>query len=155
MAAASWSRTRGGATVAKGTVDPANTSRMMATPATPLGTGAYAVAWTSVALDGHVERGTWTFKVAVAPTPSPTPVPTVAPSAAASATPAATASTAPTPVPATPVPTTAPTPSPSADGSTTGSGGDVVLPIILALIVLGAGAAYLFSRRGQRPTDAT
>ncbi len=85
-----------GATVAKGTVDPANTSRMVATPATPLGTGTYAVAWTSVALDGHVERGTWTFKVAVAPTPSPTPVPTVAPSAAPSGTPAASATTAPT-----------------------------------------------------------
>ena len=36
--------------------------------------------------------------------------------------------------------------------ATTGSGSDVVLPIIVALIVLGAGAAYLLSRR-NRPTD--
>ncbi len=144
-----------GATVAQGTVDPADATRMVATPATPLGSGKYAVAWTSVALDGHVERGTWTFTVAVAPTPSPTPVPTATPSVAPSATAAATAAPTPTPLPATPAPTAAPTPTPSADGSATGSGSDVVLPIIIALIVLGAGAAYLLSRRGQRPTDAT
>ncbi|MEA2611763.1 MAG: hypothetical protein QOG32_1489, partial [Chloroflexota bacterium] len=41
----------------------------------------------------------------------------------------------------------------SAAGGTTGSGtSDVLLPIIVALIILGAGAAYLLSRRG-RPTD--
>ena len=34
-----------GATVARGTVDAANDTRMVATPATPLGSGAYVVAW--------------------------------------------------------------------------------------------------------------
>ena len=56
------------------------------------------------------------------------------------------------PGPATPSPSAAPTPVPSADGGTTGSGGDVVLPIILALIILGAGAAYLLTRRNRPPS---
>jgi methionine-rich copper-binding protein CopC len=131
-----------GATVARGTVDPEDDTRMVATPAAPLGSGKYTVESTAIATDGHGERATWTFTVAVAPTPSPTPVATAAPSAA------------PTPVAATPVPSVAPTPVPSADGSSTGSGSDVLLPIIVALIILGAGAAYLLSRR-NRPPDPT
>lgn len=134
-----------GATVAQGTVDPAKDTRMVATPSTPLGTGAYAVEWTSVALDGHVERGTWSFTVGVA-----TPSETVTPSAAASAS----ASAAPTAVAATPIPSAGPTPAPSVGGTTTGGGGDVLIPIVVAVILLGAGAAYLLSRR-NRPPDAT
>ena len=53
--------------------------------------------------------------------------------------------------PPTPIASVAPTPVPSADGSSTGSGSDVLLPIIVALIVLGAGAAYLLSRRNRPP----
>lgn len=136
--------------VAEGTVDSSDTKRMVATPATPLGTGSYLVQWTAVATDGHVERGTWTFKVAVATTPSPTPVPTATPAAAATASP----TPSPTAVPATPAPSAGPTPAPSGGGHTTGSGGDVALPIVVALIVLGAGAAYLLTRR-NRPSDAT
>lgn len=131
-----------GATVATGTVDTEDDTRMVATPAAPLGSGAYSVESTAVATDGHIEHATWTFTVAVAATPSPTPVVTAAPSVA------------PTPVPATPLPSVGPTPVPSADGSTTGSGGDVLLPIIVALIILGGGAAYLLSRR-NRPPDPT
>lgn len=137
-----------GAVVARGTVDPEDDTRMVATPATPLGNGAYRVESTSVATDGHVEHATWTFTVAVAATPSPPPEVTPAPTVAASSLPSAT----PAPVPATPAPSAGPTPVPSGDGSTTGSGGDVVLPIIVALVVLGAGAAYLLTRR-NRPTD--
>jgi len=143
-----------GATVAKGTVDPADEKRMVATPATPLDSGVYAVAWTAVATDGHVERGKWTFTVAVAATPSPTPIPTAAPTVALSAQPSALPSAAPTPVGVTPVPSIVPTPAPSATGGTSGSAGDVVLPIVVALIVLGAGAVYLLTRR-NRPPDAT
>ncbi len=135
-----------GDVVASGTVDPADDTRMVATPATPLGDGTYRVESTSVATDGHIEHTTWTFTVAIPATPEPTPTPT--PSASASA--AATAS--PTPVPATPSPSAEPTPAPSADGSTTASGNDVILPIVVALIILGAGAAYLLVRR-NRPTD--
>ena len=131
-----------GATVAQGGVDPTDAKRMVATPTTPLGSGAYLVEWTTISReDDELARGTWRFTVAVAPTPSPTPVATAVPSASAAAT--ATAA------PPSPSPTAAPTPIPSADGGTTGSGGDVILPIVIALIILGAGAAYLFSRRGR------
>ena len=133
-----------GTQVAKGGVDPANDTRMVATPDAPLGNGTYTVESTTLAEDGDIAHAIWTFTVAIAATPSPTAVPSAAATAAPSA--------APTPVPATPVATVAPAPSPSGDGSTTGSGSDVVLPIIVALIVLGAGAAYLLTRR-NRPTD--
>ena len=90
----------GGGTVAEGGVDPNDPLKMVATPATPLGTGSYRVEWTTISLDdGELARGTWTFTVAVAPTPSPTPVPTAAPTVAPSAAPSASATAAPTPVP--------------------------------------------------------
>jgi len=139
-----------GATIATGTVDPGDDTRMVATPGEPLGSGAYTVEWTAVATDGHVERGKWTFKVAVAPTPSPTPVATAVRTAVATAAP----TPAPTRAAPTTVPPTGPTPVPSAGSGTTGTGGEVVLPIVVALIVLGAGAAYLLTRR-NRPTDPT
>src|SRR6478735_1633193 len=131
-----------GTQVAKGGVDPASDQRMVATPASPLGNGTYTVESTTLAEDGDIAHSTWTFTVAVAATASA--VPSAAATAASSA--------APTATPATPVATVAPAPSPSADGSTTGSGGDVILPIIVALVALGAGAAYLLTRR-NRPTD--
>ena len=124
-----------GATVASGAVDPEDDTRMVATPASPLGSGAYTVESTAVATDGHIEHATWTFTVAVIVTPSPTPAGSTAASVA----------------PATPPPSLAPTPVPSTDGSSTGSGNDVILPIVVALIVLGAGAAYLLSRRNRPP----
>jgi methionine-rich copper-binding protein CopC len=135
-----------GATVASGTVDTEDDTRMVATPATPLGTGTYAVEWTSVASDDHVARGTWTFTVGIA-------APTVS-SPTASTAPSSTPSAAPSAAPSIPVPSVAPTPVPSGDGSSTGSGSDVLLPIIVALIILGGGAAYLLSRR-NRPPDPT
>ena len=128
-----------GVAVAQGTVDPDDDTRMVATPAQPLGDGVYTVESTAVATDGHIEHATWTFAVAVVATPSPTAVASAA------------ASAAPTAAAATPLPSVAPTLLPSADGSSTGSGGDVLLPIIVALIVLGGGAAYLLSRRNRPP----
>jgi methionine-rich copper-binding protein CopC len=133
-----------GTQVAKGGVDPANDQRMVATPASTLGNGTYTVESTTLAEDGDIAHATWTFTVAVAATPSA--VPSAAATAASSA--------APTPASATPVATVAPAPSPSGGASTTGSGSDVILPIIVALIALGAGAAYLLTRR-NRPTDQT
>jgi methionine-rich copper-binding protein CopC len=131
-----------GATVAQGGVDPGDDKVMTASPTDPLANGAYTVEWTTISADdGDVARGTWTFTVAVAATPS------------ATATPAASASAAPTVAPTpTAAPTSAPAPSPSGSGSDT-SGSDVILPIVIALIVLGAGAVYLLSRRG-RPTPS-
>ena len=132
----------GGGTVAEGGADPADDHRMVATPASPLGSGSYQVEWTTnSAEDNEVARGTWTFTVAVA-APSPTPAVT----AAASAVPTASVSVSPSATASLP-----PAPAPSADGSSTGSGSDVLLPIVVALIVLGAGAAYLLSRRNRPP----
>jgi methionine-rich copper-binding protein CopC len=132
----------GGGTVAEGGVDPADDKRMVATPTAPLESGSYQVEWTTnSAEDNEVARGTWTFTVAVA-APSATPAVT----AAASAVPTAALSAKPSAIASAP-----PTPAPSADGSSTGSGSDVILPIIIALIVLGAGAAYLLSRRNRPP----
>jgi methionine-rich copper-binding protein CopC len=136
-----------GTTVAQGGRDPDNNKRMVATPATPLGSGSYLVEWTTISADDdELARGTWMFTVAVTPTPSPTPVATAPASASAAATPSAAPSSAP--------PTIAPTPTPSAGGSSSGSGSDVILPIVIALIVLGAGAAYLFSRRDRPAAGA-
>jgi len=135
-----------GTTVAQGGVDPADDKVMTASPTTPLANGSYTVQWTTISADdGDLARGTWTFTVAVAATPSP------------AATTGASASAAPTATPSA-VPTVAPTPaaSPSASGrgsDTSGGGSDVILPIVIALVVLGAGAAYLLSRRG-RPTPS-
>jgi len=135
-----------GTTVAQGGVDPADDKVMTASPTTSLANGSYTVQWTTISADdGDLARGTWTFTVAVAATPSP------------AATTGASASAAPTATPSA-VPTVAPTPaaSPSASGGgsdTSGGGSDVILPIVIALVVLGAGAAYLLSRRG-RPTPS-
>jgi LPXTG-motif cell wall-anchored protein len=82
-----------------------------------------------VALDGHLLRGTWTFTVAAAPTASPSPIATAVSSSVA-------------------------TPGPSAAGTTGSDSSDVALPIIVALIILGAGAAYLLGRR-NRPAAPT
>ena len=132
----------GGGTVAEGGVDPTDDKRMVATPTSPLGSGSYQVEWTTnSAEDNEVARGTWTFTVAVAAAS-----PTTAVTAAASAVPTASVSVPPSAIASSP-----PTPAPSANGSSTGSGSDVILPIIIALIVLGAGAAYLLSRRNRPP----
>ena len=137
----------GGGTVAQGGVDPSNAKLMLATPATPLGSGSYLVEWTTVSLDdGELARGTWTFTVAVASSAAATPAPSATVGSSASVAPSAAATVV--------APPTGQTPQPSAAGDTTGSGNDVVLPIIVALIVLGAGAAYLLTRR-NRPSTPT
>lgn len=110
-----------------------------------LAPGAYTIKWTAAAQDGHTTRGQLRFTVA-APTPAPAtpaPDPTDAPSSApvepspsaASATvPAATTGPVATTGPASAAP--APTSDPAPDASIAGSG-DVLLPILGAIIVLG------------------
>lgn len=127
--------------LATGGADPADTTRMiLEPPALPeLPAGAYTIRWTAVADDGHVERGTIAFTV-TAPAPTPTPTPTPAPSA----TPAPTAPLSPSPDM-----TASPTPAPSAAPTEpAGSGGDVLIPIVAGLVLLGAFAAWLLRRRG-------
>ena len=134
-----------GATVARGGVDATDDKLMTASPTAPLANGAYTVEWTTISADDNdLARGTWTFTVAIVATPSPTAGPAASASAAATV--------APTPSP-TLTPTLAPSPSPSGGTDTSGGGSDVILPIVVALVVLGAGAAYLLSRRG-RPTSS-
>jgi methionine-rich copper-binding protein CopC len=129
-----------GSIVTESTVGPGAT--MTLNPVGVLASGLYEVRWTSIAEDGDVARGTFGFTVAPAPpTPEPTAEPTPPP--AASATPAASSP------PATAAPSEAPSPSPTADGGGTAGTGDMLLPIIVALLVVGAGAAYLLTRRNR------
>jgi copper resistance protein C len=129
----------GGDVVATATVDgPA--AVMVFELEAPLEPGDHVIEWTGVAVDGHVERDTFAFTVAPAPTPEPTPSPTPAPSASAtqatpSAEPAASATASPSPTPTDTV-------DPSGEG-------DVVLPIVVGLLVVAVGGAYLLTRRGR------
>lgn len=103
----------------------------------------YRIEWTSIATDGDLLRGTIEFTVGAAASPSPTPEPTPSPSASASA-------STPEPASAAPLPSASPQPT---DNAAAASTGDVVLPIVVALIVVGAGAVYFLTRR-NRPTTS-
>lgn len=95
-----------------------------------LAPGAYTVEWTSVAEDGDIERGTFAFTVSE-PVMTPSPSPTTAPSTEP------TASAAPATPSATPAPSAAATPAASADtGAAASTGGDVILPIIAAIVIV-------------------
>lgn len=138
-----------GAQVAKGGVDAADDKRMVIADLPELAPGTYTVkSTTTSAEDGDIDRKEWTFTVELAPTPSPSLSPTSTPTAAPSATPAS------SPAATTPSasPTASATPTPSAGGGTTGSGGDVILPIIAAAVIVAAIAGYLFTRRDRTPT---
>ncbi len=137
-----------GSTVATGGVDPDDQRRMVARPDTPLTEGTFTVESTSIsAEDGDIERLTWTFTVeaaSAAPSPSastsssPAESPTAAPSTALpSASPPASPSVGPS---ASPAPTTP-----------TSSGGDVVLPIIAALAIVGIATGFLLTRNRSQP----
>jgi methionine-rich copper-binding protein CopC len=132
-----------GATVAQAVVDP-NAKTMTVTPTAPLSPGDWEVRWVSVADDGDLLRGIVKFTVATQASAAVTASPEASLAPSASAAPASATSTA----------APSPAPSPSGAGSSTGSGGDVVLPIIVALLVLAAGAAYLLTRR-NRPSGPT
>jgi methionine-rich copper-binding protein CopC len=113
-------------------------------PLPELEPGVYEVRWTAEStVDVHLERGTYSFTVAAAPTPSPTtpPTPTAEPSATAGPSP----TTTPTPTASpSPSPSAAPTPptDPAADQS-------VLIPIVAVLVLVAALGAWLFRRRGR------
>ncbi len=128
-----------GTEVAAGAIDPDNELAMRIDPP-DLAPGAYEIRSTAVAAhDGAVARETLTFTI-LAPSPSPTPTPTPRPSAS------------PTPTPS-PTPSPSPSPAPSADGPVSASGGDVLLPIVAAVVIVGIlGAVLLRGRsRGSGP----
>ena len=128
-----------GSTIAKGGVDPANDLRMAIDPVPTLAPGTYTVKSTTIsAQDGDVDRKQWSFTVV----PAPTSTPTLAPSASA----APSASSAPTVAPS---PSTSIAPTPSAGTNGSGSGGDVLLPILAALAIVAVGGALLLGRRGR------
>jgi len=132
----------GGDAVAAATVDGPDATMRFELDA-PLDPGDYEVEWTGIAVEGHVERGTVAFTVAPAPAPTPEPTPTPAP------TPEATPSEAPATPSAEPTPSANPSPSATPTDPTATGGGDVVLPIVVGLLIVLVGAAYLLSRRGR------
>jgi methionine-rich copper-binding protein CopC len=133
-----------GTTVASATVGATTMTFNLDTPLVP---GGYSVQWVSIADDTDLLRGIVHFTVSAA---------AASPSASTSAAPSASSSTSTTPTsspsPSQSVPASA-GPSPSGGGDTSGGGGsDVLLPIVVALVVLGAGAAYLLTQR-NRPSN--
>jgi hypothetical protein len=128
----------GGETIATGGIDPANASRLRIDPP-DLDPGDYEVQWKAFADDGHLETGTFTFTVSAPVTPPPSLAPE--PSEEVSVPPSASA--APTvSVPPTPSPTAEPSPPANAAGAN-----DVLLPIIAAVVIVGALGGYLLMRR--------
>jgi copper resistance protein C len=129
----------GGMTIATGTIDAANPTRMRIDPP-DLEPGDYDVQWKAFADDGHLETGTFTFTVsaAVTPPPSLSPLPSTPVSAPPSPSVEPTGST-----PATPSPTEG-EPSPPANAAGTS---DVLLPIIAAVVIIGVLGGYLLMRR--------
>ena len=135
-------RDAGGTTIATGARDAEDRARLVLEPP-ELEPGTYEVRWTAGSADGHTERGTWRFTVTAPPTPEPTPEPTPVPTTDATAVPS------PTPA-ATPEPTREPTPAPTADpGDPAGADGDVLLPIVGAVVLLAVLGIFLFGRRGR------
>jgi copper resistance protein C len=131
-----------GTVVAKGGQVASDDVRTMTLPLTaPLAPGAYEIRWTTVSTeDGELARGTTTFTVVAA-----TPSPSVAPSASASPSAAPSASASPSAEPV-----ASPSPSPSGGGGTPTSASDAVIPVIAALIVLGALGLWLIRGRSRR-----
>jgi len=130
--------------VARGGLQPSN-DKTMIVDLTGVPAGSYTANWTAVTADDNgITRGKVAFSIAAASGSASTSLsPSSSPSASASpsATPAASASAS-----------AAATPAPSADTTPTSSGGDVVIPIIVALAVVGVIAAGLARRSmTQRP----
>jgi methionine-rich copper-binding protein CopC len=114
-------------------------------PAPTLAPGTWEVRWRAIADDGHdeLQRGIVRFTV-LPPTPSPqTPPP---PTATPGGTNEPATHAPPTPSPAATPPTAAPTAVP---GEPAASTGDVLLPIVLGLVLVG-GVGVLVIRRSRR-----
>lgn len=126
-----------GTQVAAGVVDPDNERSMRIDPP-ELAPGAYEIRSTAFAAhDGALKRETLMFTIN-APSPTPSPTPTAAPSASATPAPSPSAS-----------PSASPSPAPSAGGPTSGSGADVLVPILAALVVVVLLGAMLMRGRSR------
>jgi methionine-rich copper-binding protein CopC len=133
-----------GAVVAQGgTFDSANPKEMTLV-LSDVAPGTYTIRWTSKsALDGDVARGTTTF-TATAATPPP---PSASPSASTSSEPS-TASAAPS-FAASVAPSDSPLAS-SGGSATSSSSTDTLIPIVVAIVVLGGLGAWLLRRRSRQ-----
>jgi methionine-rich copper-binding protein CopC len=133
-----------GVRIAVGRVYPGNKRRMVATLEQVALAGTFTVRSTAISTDGHIEKTDWTFTVVVHATPSPTP-------AGQSSAPATSEPSATTEATATPTGARTPAASPP-PGSSTGSGTDVILPIIAGLAIITIGAGLLISRGHRGPS---
>jgi methionine-rich copper-binding protein CopC len=133
-----------GATVGSGEIDPGNDRRMIARIAPALTQGTFTVESTSIsAHDGDIERVTWSFTVSIPASPSPTPSPSAGASPTAAPSPSVPPSSSESP---------SVTASPTPGDPTSGTAGDVLLPIIAALAIIAVGAGFLLNRsRAPRP----
>jgi methionine-rich copper-binding protein CopC len=129
-----------GSTVATATVD-ATAATMTISVSSVLAPGNYQARWTTIADDGHLLRGI--LRLTVAPAASEPPSASPSPSSAATNPPSAAATVA--SAGASPAPATAAA-SPAAATDAGGAGTEVILPIIIVLIVVAAGAFYLVRR---------
>ena len=134
---------KAGTTIAEGTIDPANPTRMRIDPP-ELEPGDYEVQWKAFADDGHLETGTFTFTVSAPITPQPSVPPSAQPTQnspvsappSGSALPTASAEIAPSPTEGEATP-----PANAADTS------DTLFPIIAAVVIVAVIGGYLFMRR--------
>lgn len=126
--------------------------RVMTLDGLDLGPGGYTVKWVVGSEDGHLVRGTLRFTVlepsappATAPPATPSPAATVAPAGSA-ATPTPTPSTEPA-APSPAEPTASVDPGTDADpAADTGSGTDVLVVIVAALVLVGGMGAWILRR---------
>ena len=145
-----------GAVLAHGTVDAAQPTRMTA-DVSMLVNGKFTVEWTSVATDGDVLRGTFSFTVTgTTPPPASVTLPPVSGSAgggpSGGATSAASSSAAATTDDsANSEPAASSSAEPGGDTSGAASSGDAAIPIVAALAVIGVIAVGLARRSMLRP----
>ena len=122
--------------------DTAANQRTMRVELPALAPGEYEVRWVTLSTeDDEIERGTYTFTV-IALTPSPSASPTTS---ATTTSPPSSASPAPSSSPSgTPTPSPSPSPAASADA------GQMVVPIVVALIVVAGIGVWVLRRQGAR-----
>jgi copper resistance protein C len=131
-----------GTTIAEGTIDPANPTRMRIDPP-ELEPGDYEVQWKAFADDGHLETGTFAFTVSASITPPPSAPPSAPPAASSPVSAPPSASALPTASTVVPSPTAGDaTPPANAAGTS-----DVLFPIIAAVVIVAILGGYLFMRR--------
>ena len=145
-----------GSTVATGGVS-ADDPTTLSTEVPTLAPGTYTVHWAAATADGHLERDSYAFTVAEAPSAEPTSVPTssAAPSSSALATMPPMSmgpSTAPTAEPGATGAAASPAPSPAASPTSDASGGaesmGQIVMIAIVGLALGLGIGWWRSRRG-------